>query len=321
MVSRLHPVVAGLLFLSPLSLGQAQVSGQSFQVIPETDRATVGDSVTVGFRVRLDERDLLFDTVPAPLDPMRRGVRLLSVEKMTRSPDRIFHGRARLIFYRPGRQAIPVFGLPFMRSVKGVHRGTLASDSAFVEIVSLLPAGNPSLKDIAETGMSSTPELWPFAVAGAVGLLLTLTLSRRRKIRPRPFSDEAPVVVQSAPTPYAEAVAKLDRIEREGWPGLGQIERHYESVVDVLRDYLESKEEIPARECTSAELLWALSPHLSEGGRRDSLRDLLDEADRVKFALFRPTSAGAGRFLGEARSLLEQWHRAALSPAADDAVR
>jgi hypothetical protein len=74
MVSRLHPVVAGLLFLSPLSLGQAQVSGQSFQVIPETDRATVGDSVTVGFRVRLDERDLLFDTVPAPLDPMRRGV-------------------------------------------------------------------------------------------------------------------------------------------------------------------------------------------------------------------------------------------------------
>ena len=49
----------------------AQVSNQSFQVTPEVDRATVGDLVTLRFRVRLDERDLLFDTIPQPWLPFR----------------------------------------------------------------------------------------------------------------------------------------------------------------------------------------------------------------------------------------------------------
>jgi len=35
-------------------------------VTPEADRTTVGDTVTLAFRVRLDERDLLFDTIPKP---------------------------------------------------------------------------------------------------------------------------------------------------------------------------------------------------------------------------------------------------------------
>src|SRR5207237_5142156 len=74
-------------------LAYAQMSGQSFQVMPQVTRATVGDSVTLVFRVRLDDRYLLFDTVPQPLSALASGVRLLSVEKLPRSPDRLFHGR------------------------------------------------------------------------------------------------------------------------------------------------------------------------------------------------------------------------------------
>src|SRR4051812_3191039 len=98
-------LLLGLLVGSGPAYAQV-VSGQSFEVTPEVTRATVGDSVTLRFRVRLDERDLLFDTVPQPISALT-GVRLLSVEKLQRTPDRLFHGRARVAFYRTGRMAVP----------------------------------------------------------------------------------------------------------------------------------------------------------------------------------------------------------------------
>jgi len=177
--------------LRPVS---AQVSNQSFQVTPEVDRATVGDPVTLRFRVRLDERDLLFDTIPQPVAALPAGVRVLSVDKLARSPDRIFYGRARVAFYRTGRRAVPVFGLPFMRAVKGLQRGTLASDSAFVEIASLVPAGNPSLKDIREIELVAPWSPWPLVGAATAALLLLAGYLRRRR-RPAPV----PPLVDTAP--------------------------------------------------------------------------------------------------------------------------
>ena len=139
----------------------AQHQGQIWEVVPDTARVTVGDSVTIRFRLRLDDRDLLFDTVPRPADPLPEEVRLLSVEKLVRRPDRIFLGTARLAFFRPGRQPVPVFSLPFMRAVKGIEHGVVLSDSAFVEIAPVLDAGNPSLRDIRELARSPLPgPLW-----------------------------------------------------------------------------------------------------------------------------------------------------------------
>ena len=185
---------------------QAQVvSNQSFEIISSTIHPTVGDTVILSFRVRLDERDLLFDTVPRPIGAVPQGVRILAVEKLQRTPDRIFHGRARLAFYRPGHQPVPVFGLPFMRAVKGVQRATLASDSAFVDIVPLLPAGNPSLKDIAGLERTPGPPVWPFVaglilLGGLIGVLSQKTKgggSARAK-----WKSTCPLPEQAAQSPY-----------------------------------------------------------------------------------------------------------------------
>src|SRR4051794_4727981 len=100
-------IVLGTL-LSPTA--EPQVFGESFEITPESARPTVGDTVTLRFRVRLDERDLLFDTIPAVVGELPPGVRVLSVEKLQRTPDRVFHGRAKIAFYRPGHRAIPTFG-------------------------------------------------------------------------------------------------------------------------------------------------------------------------------------------------------------------
>jgi hypothetical protein len=316
----------GFLGLAPWRRAEAQVSGQSFEVMVPSKPATVGDSVTISFRVRLDDRDLLFDTIPAPVGDMPEGVRVLSVDKLQRTPDRIFHGHARLAFYRPGRQPVPVFGLPFMRAVKGVQHATLPSDSAFVEIRPLLPAGNPPLKDIREIEHTARPPLlpWIFGLLVALGLLLFGWRRRRRKRSQTAATIEelisAPPVEQ--PSPYEVALAELSRIEQAGWARNSMVARHYESVVDALRDYLETAESVPARERTTAELLWALPPYLTEGGRRDRLRELLDEADLVKFARLEPSEARARAFLERSRTLLADWHAAARSTVEpSDAIR
>jgi hypothetical protein len=298
----------------------AQVSNQSFQVTPEVDSATVGDSVTLRFRVRLDERDLLFDTIPQPVAALPVGVRVLSVDKMVRALDRIFYGRARVAFYRTGRRAVPVFGLPFMRAVKGLQRGTLASDSAFVEIASLVPAGNPSLKDIREIELVAPLSPWPWVGAATAALLLLAGYLRRRPAQVPPLVEEVPAHLPS-PTAYALALDQLRGIESAHWPEHGHVARHYEATVDVLRGYLEATEQLPARERTTEELVWAIPPHLTGDGLRDEFRELLDQADLVKFARFRPDPETAETFLEQCRELLRHWYEMNPTETLADALR
>jgi hypothetical protein len=311
-----------LLTLAVPRPASTQVVGQSFELVPETANPTVGDSVTLRFRVRLDERDLLFDTIPQTVGTLPPGVRILSVEKMSRTPDRIFHGRARIAFYRPGKQPIPIFGLPFMRAVKGVQRATLASDSAFVEITPLLPAGNQPLKDIVEL------ERRPVSLIPLLALALLLTaaaaspalIRRRRRRLPVLPEPEAPAETV-APTPYQIALDRLEAVEGERWPSRGNVAAHYEAVAQILRQYLEEAEDVGACERTTSELLWALPPYLSRAGLRDRCHDLLSEADMVKFAKVRPGDAAAADFLQRARHLLGAWHQARPAEESVDALR
>jgi hypothetical protein len=316
--------VVGLCGGAIFTPADAQLPDQHFEVIPETTKAAIGDPVSIRFRLRLDERDLLYDTVPRPVDIVPEGVRILSVEKLQRGADRIFSGRARIAFYRLGPQAIPIFGLPFMRSVKGVTRATVLSDSASVEIVPVLPAGNPSLRDIKELDRAPGPPLIPLALAAMLATGVGWYLLRRR--RRQPIEAPGPVPEELVPEPvapdaYEVAVARLDQIEAEGWPSRGEVARHYQAVADTLRDYLKEGEDLPARERTTAELLWSLPPHLAEGGLRRRCEELLDQADLVKFARVRPDAATAAKFTRAARDLLASWHRAEAHAEAVDALR
>ena len=73
-----------------------QLPNQAFEALPRVSHATVGDTVAVAFRVRLDPEDLLYDTVPRPLGELPEGIRVLRVAKLHRAPDRTFAGEADL---------------------------------------------------------------------------------------------------------------------------------------------------------------------------------------------------------------------------------
>jgi hypothetical protein len=320
MRSAITLLLAALLCPKPAA---AQLAGQSFTVIPDTAAATVGDSVTVRFRIGLHERDQLLDTIPQVAGDLPPGVRVLSIEKLTRSPDRVYHGSARIAFYRPGPRPVPVFDVAFMRVTEGISRASLPSDSAFVEISAVLPpAGNPALKDIREIEKRPA-STWPWFAAVAA-LLAAAALYRRfsrKAVALTPVVEPDSPAEPPPPSAYEVALAWLDRVEGEHWPGRGQVELHYQAIAQTLRQYLDDAHDIGALERTTSELLWAIPPQLGRGGLRDQCHDILTEADLVKFAEMRPSIAAAGDFLARARRLLAAWHTASLQEGMVDAIR
>ena len=293
---------------------------QSFEMTPEPGRATVGDSVTVRFRVHLTERDLLSDSLPRLVADLPEGVRVLEVAPLRKAGSRALDGQARLAFYRIGRRPIPAFGIPFVRIVSG-QRGVLVSDSAFVDIDSVAPAGNPSLKDIKDIERERGPDLRLAAGLAGAALLGGLILLLRRRPAPAPVETAGAEAVVLGP--YEAALARLAQIERERCALHGEVDRHYAAVADALRRYLQDAHAVPALERTTTELAWALPPALADGGLRERCAALLADADLVKFARRRPDEADAARLLRAARDLLGRWRAAA--PAAvletDDALR
>ena len=306
-----------LIALLPLARLEAQYTGRSFTVSSIPDTAQAGDTVRLRFRLVLEERDLLTDTVPKPAAELPAGVRVLSVEKLRRGPDRTFTGEAAVAFYRPGRREIPAFGVPWVQVVTG-HRATVTTGPATIEIASVLPAGNPALRDIREPETPASPGPLGLALGAlAAGAAAWYVLRRRRRLLPAEVEPPVESVEPPAPAdPYQVALARLARAER------GDVERQYQETADALRDYLEAAEEIPARERTSAELLWSLPPRLLEDGLRRLTAQVLGDADLVKFARSRPDPSAAAAHLREARELLRRWHEAlAESPEEADAVR
>jgi hypothetical protein len=287
----------------------AQLPNQSFEVVPQVAHATVGDSVTLRFRVRLDQQDLLYDTVPRPTTDLSDRVRILFIEKLRRGPDRAYTGRATVAFFRTGRQAVPVFGLPFMRAVKGLSRAILTSDSAFVEIDPVAPPGNPPLKDIRDIVRirGYDPRLLAGGIAAAVCVVIVGLLRRHRAAFP-PAAPEHPDQPVVSSGPYDRALARLAEIERDGWPTRGEVDRYYAAVVDTLRRYLEEAHGVNAFASTSDELIRALPPNLTRAGPSERCAILLGQADLVKFARVRPDARAAKWFVREARALIEESH-------------
>jgi hypothetical protein len=285
----------------------AQLVNPTIEVMPELDSATVGDSVPLRVRLWLDDSDLLLDSVPRLAGDVPRGLRILTTGRLARQPDRTFAGKIVVAFYRTGRREVPPFAVTYRRNVSFIG-ATIRSVPAPVEVRPVLPAGSsPRLQDIK--GLAPAPGGDLVLLGGTAAVLaallgLAVVMRRHRHARAPVPSAGAPIASLGA---LDAALERLRGIEREQWPARGEVTRHYEAVVTVLRDYLAESAHMPARESTTAELLAALPVSLTPNGTRERLRGLLHEADLVKFARVRPASPDAERFLHGLRELLTGW--------------
>ena len=101
------------------------------------------------------------------------------------------------------------------------------------------------------------------------------------------------------------AELELERLRRDDLVGHGDLHGFWVRLSAIVREYLERRFSIAAREQTTKEFLEAAQDHPMLGAQhRHLLKDFLRAADMVKFAAHRPAAIDCERGLGAAHDLI-----------------
>ncbi len=211
----------------------------------------------------------------------------------------------------PGRQRIPRLRIEYLDERGGVtaRPRELLTDELGFEVASVLAAGEqpealrPARPMLAELKGPWLRRNWPWLAAAAVllggaGAALAAWLRRAGE--------------RARATAYDRALARLDRLLRQGLPDAGHLDAWYVELSDIVRWYIEERFSLRAPELTTEEFL--LETGRASGGgsdglsapHRETLSAFLAHCDRVKFARYSPAADESQQALGVARRFLEE---------------
>jgi hypothetical protein len=89
--------------------------------------------------------------------------------------------------------------------------------------------------------------------------------------------------------PHVVALRHLEKIKADKLWQRDQVKKYYSEMTDTLRHYIEERYQLPAMESTTEEILRAIQQvDLPDAHTYDKLKDVLELADFVKFAKFKP---------------------------------
>lgn len=206
---------------------------------------------------------------------------------------------------RTGRLTVPPVSVSFAQTQPGGSgpEETIRSGAIEVEVTTLV-AGVPSLDMLRRpAGPVALPKStgapgWLLMVAAAVvaaAAALVWLWARGR-----------PVAAIAGLSPQEEARKGLQRLFDQGGAAASDIKWFYSELTEVVRRYLERTTGIQALEQTTEESLRAVASQRSfpaEAAAR--LRGLLESADLVKFAAYRPEQNEVDESIRQARFCIE----------------
>lgn len=149
---------------------------------------------------------------------------------------------------------------------------------------------------------------WPYIVgflllliaAAAVYYYLTRE-EPETEIQPRPTFQPVPFR-----DPLQELQQTLSDLSKANPDSEKQFEEFYINLGDAIREYFEELYRIPALESTSREIIQQLDQRAIDEGLVKDTREVLQEADMVKFAKFTPTNKQAEKALEKGYNFLER---------------
>lgn len=123
-----------------------------------------------------------------------------------------------------------------------------------------------------------------FSLLGLLVLAAIYYIVRRLR-KNKPLLPQKPKL-----PPHVLAINELEKIKSENLWQAGKVKQYYTRVTDVIRDYLEERFEVNAKEMTSDEILAVMEEHINKKGKDyQMLKELLSISDLVKFAKLVPT--------------------------------
>ena len=115
----------------------------------------------------------------------------------------------------------------------------------------------------------------------AIGLYIYYRIKKGKPIR-LPF-----VPVPKVLPPYEEAMQALSELKGQSLWQNGQEKEYYSKITDILRHYINRRFGVEAMEMTTTQILDVLN-HEDAKDAKSELKEILNAADFVKFAKFRP---------------------------------
>lgn len=298
-----------------LLLLPAALRGQSLEVVPSQDKASVGDVITMHLTVTLPDGFQLLDLTPRTLLPVPEGMRIITIDTLRRVRSGEFRGDVKMAFYRIGRQPVPTLALLY-RPAATAPADTLVHAPLGIEIEPVLPPGNQEIKDIRPLILLGGPLLVPLTVLFSIIVAGWLYLWRHS--RPQGRVVVARVSEPIPAGPFDAALARLAALEAASLASGNGIVPLFDDVAGLVRHTLVEVGALPHDGLTTPEVPPRLPAVLAHGDLATRCAILLGDADLVKFAKVRPDREAATSHVGRARSLLEAWRDAA---GETDAVR
>ncbi len=303
-------VAVGMTFASVAARARAQAPAQPVTAAweagpPPEGGWTVGDPIPLRLRVVYpDDVEVTLPELPQQWAAFEVRDQAL-LEPSTNDDGSVTAVReATVTLWSPGEHETPPFVIRARNAdgeIDEVPVGPLR-----VDVVSVLAAGDESLRDLKPQATLAGPPKWPWLVAGAIaagGLLLAARWLRRRWRRGGVEAETAERVDDRRPEEIA--YGELVRIAALDLPVQGEFKHHYTLLTDCVRSYVEGMYGIPAVDRTTGELLRALRRSRMQRGAVTHLHDLLREADLVKFARLRPSIERARGAVADARHLID----------------
>ena len=177
--------------------------------------------------------------------------------------------------------------------------------SVLTQIFMQSPLGGQSLRDI-KPPLEVPQNLLPYFIGGTVVLgsiiiLVWYYIQKRRQPVPVP-------VPNADDTPLAHEVAyeKLAAIEASGWLKRGDMETYHTQIAYVLRQYIDTRYQIPALALTTTGLLQAMVRAKIATSCIERTQQLLTNCDMVKFATYQPELSEASTRITEARWIIDE---------------
>ena len=283
----------------------APLQAQRIESTSNAEHPTVGDPIAVQLRVTLPAGAVPLDSSPRLHAPLPDGVRVLDPGAW-RASGGALTARVVLAFFRAGSTSTPAFDLAYRRPPSATA-DTARGAARAIEIVPTLPENAASMRDIKDVMPLPGAERARWIALGVGVVLLVVLGILAWRFRGRAAERTSTALAAATPVDAgAAALQELDDIERAGW-ATSDVVRYYERVSGTLRRYLERAHGLCALDRTTPEILGLLPEPLSGGGLREQLARLLQDADLVKFARWRPHAPEAAAFLARARALLGVW--------------
>ena len=132
-------------------------------------------------------------------------------------------------------------------------------------------------------------EMLPYAIAIVVIILLGLLAYKLyRRYRETQKEPEIPVVIIP---PYIKALENLNKLENNKLWQNNKVKLYYTELTEIIRIYIEESYGIIAMEMTSDEILASIDHTGISGATKTKLRQILSQADMVKFARGKPLAS------------------------------